>query len=287
MTGAARGPATDTLEAGRAIAMPSTLIVPLDGSRRSARALGVARCLAAPLHASIVLVFARWGADEPDVVDAIRGAATERPDIVTETRFVVNRTPIDAISGIASEYDRSMICMATHGQGRLRWAVVGSVAEDVLHRATRPTLLVGKHCASTWPRSFEHLMLCVDGTAANDATVPVAIAWAKSLGLDVTVTEAIHPLDVETAEHGDPSLRAIVDRIEAVGVPAREAIVRGSSFIAGSLADHATDISATLIVMSSHSRSGLARLTLGSTAIGTVALAPCPVLMVPRSHPSP
>ncbi|HEX4475373.1 MAG TPA: universal stress protein, partial [Polyangiaceae bacterium] len=45
----------------------------------------------------------------------------------------------------------------------------------------------------------------------------------------------------------------------------------------------AVDIEADLVVVGTHSRSGLARFLLGSVAEGVVRLAPCPVLVV-RAH---
>jgi nucleotide-binding universal stress UspA family protein len=46
------------------------------------------------------------------------------------------------------------------------------------------------------------------------------------------------------------------------------------------IAEHAADIKAGLIVVSSHGRTGFARMMLGSVAERVVRLAPCPVLVL-------
>ena len=61
-----------------------------------------------------------------------------------------------------------------------------------------------------------------------------------------------------------------------------------TAIIAGSAADvivkYAESIKAELVVVGTHGRSGLARLTLGSTAASVMESAPCSVLVVRLSH---
>jgi nucleotide-binding universal stress UspA family protein len=54
-----------------------------------------------------------------------------------------------------------------------------------------------------------------------------------------------------------------------------------SSYAAGTLVDFAEDPPATLMVMASHARTGVARAALGSVTMGVLNVAPCPVLVVP------
>jgi nucleotide-binding universal stress UspA family protein len=50
--------------------------------------------------------------------------------------------PVDAILGRASGDDVDMIVMGTHGRTGLSRLFVGSVAEGVLRRASRPVVVV-------------------------------------------------------------------------------------------------------------------------------------------------
>ena len=86
-----------------------------------------------------------------------------------------------------------------------------------------------------------------------------------------------HPLDVDSAEQADAlcaSMAAQFGRSD----PADAALVR-SGYPAGALADHADELPAAVMAMSSHARSGVPRLALGSVTMGVVHLAPCPVLV--------
>jgi nucleotide-binding universal stress UspA family protein len=51
-------------------------------------------------------------------------------------------SPAQEISAVAAEVDAGLIAMATHGRSGFKRAVLGSVAERVLHTAQRPLLLL-------------------------------------------------------------------------------------------------------------------------------------------------
>jgi nucleotide-binding universal stress UspA family protein len=60
--------------------------------------------------------------------------------VTVEVRF---GKPAEEILAAAQEHDASLIAMATHDGSVLRHVVLGSVAEQVLHDAPVPVLLVG------------------------------------------------------------------------------------------------------------------------------------------------
>ncbi len=170
--------------------------------------------------------------------------------------------------------------MTSHGRSGPRWAVLGSVTEEVIREAHAPVLLVGRHCADDWPSHVEHLVVCVDGT---DAAVPDVVAtseWAKALDLDIRVALVAHPFDVDTATRPNKVLEAITARFAERGVDATAVVLRGS-YVAGTIADFARTLPATLVAINTSGRRGIARLALGSVAMGVVSLAPCPVLVTP------
>ena len=55
-----------------------------------------------------------------------------------------------------------------------------------------------------------------------------------------------------------------------------------SSYVAGALADFADDLPAAMIVASSHARTGLARVALGSVTMAVLHQATCPLLVDAR-----
>jgi nucleotide-binding universal stress UspA family protein len=170
--------------------------------------------------------------------------------------------------------------MTTHGRGRLRWAVAGSVAEAVIRDATRPLLLVGPHGVATWSDPPGQVVACVDGTQAGVAVARAAGAWAKALGSEVTLVFVAHPLDVEDATHPEHVFDPPEDALEDAGAVVHTRFVR-SSFVPASLVDVAEEPPATMLVMGARAGSRVARAVLGSVTMGVVNLASCPVLVIP------
>jgi nucleotide-binding universal stress UspA family protein len=223
----------------------------------------------------IVLVTTRWDRDSTEPREYLEKVSHGVDSVETETVVIYDRPAEEAIAVVLNDAPGRTVCMTTHGRGRLRWAVLGSVAERVIHDARDPVLLVGRHCASDWPAGGDRLLIGIDGSTDTPAVVPPAIEWAKALGLDVVVAVAIHPLDREPPS---AAVKAVTRHIESQGVRAHWEIVR-SSYPAGALADLADEHHIDLIAVNSHARVGAARLALGSVTMGVVGLAHCPVLV--------
>ncbi len=206
--------------------------------------------------------------------------AKAQQDVATELALINEHPAAAAIGHVVADGPDRLLCMTTHGRGALRWAVLGSVAEQVVRQSRQPVLLVGRHCSLEALDEPRLMLVCVDGSNVAEPVIPVATQWAKTLGLQVRVASVIHPLDVEGATHPNQVVDAIVERFRADGVNAEPILLRGS-YIAGAIADCARGLPATLIAMNTHARGGLARIALGSVAMGTVGLAECPVLLAP------
>ena len=122
--------------------------MPLDGSRFAEQILPIASTLAEQLDAGLVLVTATW--DEQDDREAaatyLQQVETETPARVLETIVADGPAPIAAITAAARGGPDRMVCMTTHGRGRFRWAMIGSVAEGVVSRSDVPVVLAGPRC---------------------------------------------------------------------------------------------------------------------------------------------
>ncbi len=138
-----------------------TILVALDGSDSSQKALELARDLAGKYEASLVLVnivdlsklIALAGYEAPYPAEAI---AIMREDGKTSLDAAVAAcaakgtfaTPVvgegdacDEILRIAEEHKADLICLGTHGRSGISRLVLGSVAEGVLRRAHVPALI--------------------------------------------------------------------------------------------------------------------------------------------------
>jgi nucleotide-binding universal stress UspA family protein len=262
--------------------MPSTVVVPVDGSKLSERALCVARPLARELGAQLTIMCKPWfgeaGAADDYVAGLVRDHATGSPP--EEAVCVDGLGAADAIRKVVDEREPALVCMTTHGRGRLRWAVAGSVAEDVVHEATAPLLLVGPWAADGWPGPARRIVVGADGAATDRQSTEQACAWARSLDMELEIVSVFHPLDADVA-YAERIFGPLVEIAAAHDVPVRTCEVLRGAFVAGTLADFAEDRDAALLVMAAHHHSAIARLTLGSTTMATVHLAPCPVLVIP------
>ena len=259
---------------------PRTIIVPLDGSEFAARALPVARAIADRIGAGMIVMSTYWEGGVDGLVGYLDRVSKAQGDIAAEILLVDEHPAASAIASVSRTHPDSLVCMTSHGRSGARWAILGSVTEEVVRDAHAPVLLVGRHCATDWPSHIEHLVVCVDGSNAAAPDVPAACEWAKALGLDVRVVMVTHPLDVESAVHPNKVVEAITERFVSQGVAATAVMLRGS-YVAGTIADFARTLPATLIATNTSGRGGIARVVLGSVAMGVVSLAPCPVLVTP------
>jgi nucleotide-binding universal stress UspA family protein len=170
----------------------------------------------------------------------------------------------------------------------------GRTAERVIRHATVAALI-----ARQSPRG-----VVVGATDFSDPSTPaLEVAAAESRRRDSQL-HLLHVVDVGTFAlasspaaaglpflHGIPgiSLRAIDDLQTAAEDRLREALtqfgidgeaIAKSGPAAQTIIDLAASASAELVVVGTHGRTGLARLTLGSTAEAVIRSAPCSVLVV-------
>jgi nucleotide-binding universal stress UspA family protein len=256
-----------------------TVIVPLDGSDIAQRALPVADALAAAHQAAVVLVNTPATLEDDRLVppawllDAARTleAADVRTDIV-DTKWAV-----EGIRAVVEEADDPIVCMATHGRGRVGAAILGSVAQDVVRTVHAPVVLVGPHTDVERHPGDGPLLVCHDGAPASSAVVPAAAAWMQAFGTGALLLHVSHPLDTEAAHEPATVIDVAAAQLAAHGHVSVETV--RDSYPVGVILDMARDRRVPAIAMSTLGRSGLSRMTLGSVAASVVHAAPCPVLV--------
>lgn len=132
------------------------ILLPVDGSEHSRRAVAVAGDLARRYGAEVVVLHAReheltWGADI-DIESAeearrlIDDVVRELKDAGTNVRGEVVRVPLGdvprAILDVAEAEDAGLIVMGTRGLSDWERLLLGSVAHKVVHLAHVPVLVV-------------------------------------------------------------------------------------------------------------------------------------------------
>lgn len=132
------------------------ILLPVDGSEHSRKAVSVAGDLARRYGAEVVVLHAReheltWGADI-DIESAeearrlVDEVVRELKDAGTNVRGEVVRVPLGdvprAILDVAEAEDAGLIVMGTRGLSSWERLLLGSVAHKVVHLAHVPVLVV-------------------------------------------------------------------------------------------------------------------------------------------------
>jgi nucleotide-binding universal stress UspA family protein len=284
------------------------VLVPLDGSELAAAALPTAQALAAELGARVIGI-AVAGTDRE--ISTLRGdvTASVRDQLpADDVDVVVGSDPAEAVTRRAAELEQTLVCMSTRGRGRVVGALAGSVTVDVLQRCRRPVItvgpqadrppaLVGRH--KRRPMHFPHpleirrIVACVDGSPHSETVLPVAAQWAAALDMTLTVLTVAE--DVSSTASGamqrrwgppDPSayVEELATRWRDVVAATTSAVELDPIGVASGLRAHLSREPAGLVALTTHARSGLDRMRLGSSAADIVRTVPVPALVVRASR---
>ena len=211
--------------------------------------------------------------------------------------------PENAIVTRAEQRNGTLIAMATRGHSGIKRWFLGSVADKVLQATKNPLLLVkaiGNERISHEGK-IRSLLVPVDGSELAECILPHAAAVAKAMNLPIELIRA-YSLFIGAAVHppydvGSLPLSADDRIVESVKKEAEEYLaIKESQLHAWGinkvarfsiLADAAEQIIETaqktplsLIVMSTHGRSGIGRWVLGSVAGRVIRQSGEPVLVV-------
>lgn len=264
--------------------MTQQLIVPVDGSPDSWRAFDVALALAARRGCGVRIVEVATDPVDGRHTDARLTAELEHRgpfevEVSHDVRLTID-TVADELKTFGALHPAATFVMSSHGRGRSA-AVLGSVVESLLRMTSDPIIVVGPKVE---PSDFSGPVIAtVDGSQESEVALPLAADWAIELGTTpwiINVTTASAPaagdndvLDASYAARLAADLRSdsghavqfdeLQDRHPERAVPA-----------------YASLHGASLIVASSHGRSGLSRFTIGSVTAGFVRNATCPVLVL-------
>jgi nucleotide-binding universal stress UspA family protein len=298
--------------------MPSTIVVPLDGSPFSEAALPFAVDLARRRTAVIQLVSVYSPLVQPldvpdpppydrtmdDELKAELGSAAERvatrlareSGIAVSTALLEDQQVAAALAAHAARLGAELIVMTTHGRGGFDRAWLGSVADDLVRRSAVPVLLIRPDVAGPPPRTgdgFAHALVPLDGSPLAEEILDRALgvgAREYTLLRVVPIPATRLPADetywtpVEEARmaEGKSAARRYLDsvaaRVEAAGMPVNIAVVLDPD-PARAIMRFATGSGVDLIAISTHARGGVARMLLGSVADKIVRGSTIPTLL--------
>jgi nucleotide-binding universal stress UspA family protein len=299
------------------------ILVGLDGSALAETILGAVRTLAERLRAEIVLLHvtvvpetARAAADDAETgLDDLVTQERRRADRYLEevalklraaggavrTATVVGE-PAPEIVRFAEREKVDLIALATHGRSGLgRW-LHGSVADAVLHAATTPLLLLRPAADEGAAPMVTRVVVPLDGSPLAEAALATAAPLARALGVPLLLLRIVEytglafaadplgavplayaPVLEALREGATRYLESRADELRAQGPAVEIRVLDGMA--ADAITGEIRALPGSLLVLSTHGRTGWRAVALGSVARRVVLVAAAPVLVV-RSAPS-
>jgi nucleotide-binding universal stress UspA family protein len=278
------------------------VLVPLDGSEFALAALPTARALAERFAAELHTISVSSADDEVDKLSALGSVALGVAMGDSHVRVVVDDGDVaESIEGRASELGDCVVCLSTHGRGRLSGAAIGSVARSLVQRSSSPVVALGPSAdrpgwspSPRWPAplSVSRIVACVDGSATSEEVLPVASGWARALGMSLTILTVIEDAPAPIRPGGTDSrygasgdaqtyIDELVRQWEGTTSEVTGQVVRDPLNPASGIRAHLAQQPAGLVALTSHARTGVQRILLGAAAANIVHASVSPCLVVP------
>lgn len=299
-------------------------MVPLDGSELAERALPYAIRLAHAGQGRIILVRvalapppmtidgAGWERDQREAINVaeryLATIAVSLADQVPVETVVPYGRPAAQILDQVRQLEADGVVMATHGRTGLAHLLYGSVAEAVLAESEVPVFLVHARPGQPAEPAFDlragRLLVPLDGSTFAEAAVELAFDFLGPAGELVLATVAEAPDHILQDKRGrvlayidqeaEDRTRGAQTYLEDVARRLRQkdcdihvsVDVRIGEPDIG-IITAAMERNADLIVMATHGRTGLSRITMGSVAGNVLRKGNTPLLLVrpvmPRS----
>jgi len=300
------------------------IVVPIDFSKMSVRAIQFAKQLARRFGASMHLAHVHgfnYAADSmtsaPPIVpfsfmpyehDIERAVLKELESVahdcgVSSARchVLTGAPPFDEICRLAQTMPADLIVMPTHGYTGLKHVLLGSTAQRVVQHSPCPVIVVRQQKRKAEPShtfSARSILVPVDFSACSRGGLQYAVGLANEFGSRIVLLHATYLGYIYSSEgtaiydipHLQEAARKNAERkmrklVRSVNFGA---VKFETVFTEGSplldIYQFAKDHDVDLIITSTHGLTGFKHVLIGSIAEQVVRHAPCSVLVVP-SHP--
>jgi nucleotide-binding universal stress UspA family protein len=274
------------------------LLVGYDGSDGGGDALELARVLA-PIDGGGALVvtvipygplpvgFTELAQDAAEEAEPLLAEARGRLDgIEVETRAFGGGSPAWVMTDVAEGEGVETIVVGSPHRGAVGRALIGSVAEGVLHGAPCAVVVAPRGYAEQGHGPFATIAVAYDGSPESEAALQRAREMALASRAVVRILTVVAPpvalaggVGYTPVNPPEPE-KVIREGVAAIGdaVPVEGRRLDGAP--AQALADACEGVD--LLVAGSRGYGPVARVLLGSVSTRLINVAPCPVLVVPR-----
>jgi len=283
--------------------MLNKIVVPLDGSTTAESVIPYIKDLAPRFGSHVDIIGVGMGGrgrrvncllDDyiHSVTDDLRSTGIEGEAVL------LFGSPADKILDYATQNDVDLIIMATHGRGGITRWWMGSVAEKIVSGALTPVLITrGKHRKKTeavQTLSFAKILIPLDGSDIGQAALTYAETLAEEIGASISLLQVISPPGAIEAsvlggsdwrrfvkamhDAAEDYLNGIAEQLSKRGIETTCEVLSGDP--ADVIIEYAESNGISLIAMSTHGRTGLARWMIGSVTDKVLHGASIPMWLV-------
>jgi nucleotide-binding universal stress UspA family protein len=296
--------------------MRPTVVVPLDKSSKAEISLPIAAALAHQTEGMILLISVIEAPSEigawlhaEEAVEAWVDHHMDVDQYLTRIADGISGAPADTlvstgnpsveINAIAQDQVDPVIVMASHARTGVSRITVGSVAASVIHDARCPVIVVRRtdeESAAPLAGALKRLVVALDGSEFAEQALSSAQAVLGGTGLDIHLLRVVETnkwYGSTYAQVDYAAMQLYIDAEREVATTymkdkAAELELAGNivtwDVCEGLVADHISQatgsFNADLIVMSTHGRTGLRRMLMGSVAERVIHDSGKPVMLV-------
>ena len=185
------------------------------------------------------------------------------------------------------EHDIDLVVVGTHGKGRIKRFLMGSVAEEIFRRANTAVLTVGPEVrGEAQPEiEFKHILMATDFGPGAGKAVAHAFSLAQEHNAKITLLHVVESGATYTEETVLRQREINIVRMKQLMPPGTEDWCKPEFRVTFGLAQEeilaaAQECKADLIVMGAKARNGMAGYGPMTIAYNIVSNATCPVLTV-------
>jgi nucleotide-binding universal stress UspA family protein len=300
------------------------ILVPIDFSKMSIRAIDTAKRLAQRYNATVHLAHvhqldypAGFTAPMPPLMpfSLVNYEQDEKKRLAHELRVLADKHDLsrtnchllggapafDEICRLANELPADLIVMPTHGRSGFKHVFLGSTAERVVQHSPCPVFVArqDKRQSKSGPSpSINTILVPVDFSDCSLRGLQYAISFAEKFAARIILLHAIqitypytsdryalYDLSVVTSALQKDAERQMRTFVRVAKLsPVKFETAITTGQPASAICAFARRHHVDLIITSTHGRTGFKHVLIGSTAEQVVRHAPCPVLVAP-SHP--
>jgi nucleotide-binding universal stress UspA family protein len=289
----------------------ATILVPIDFSPASVHPIAWAKFLARRSGAKIHLVHAYefsfpisastppLPASAAEIEERLRGhlqALAKKEGLRRATVHIREGEASKEICNLAEEIAADLTVISTHGRTGWERALLGSTAERIIRHSPCPVLVARKSTRGKAAVQLRRIVVPVDFSDCASEGLRYGLDLAQSFGAKLALLNVVqihHDLPPSTIftegklqrwgrQVAEAHMADLVRQINFGTVKFETAVKLGSP--AEAISRYARRAGADLIVSSTHGRTGLPHVLMGSVAEHVVRYATLPVLIVPTRH---